>query len=110
MCNFDWAADGRAVGGYPQRGLAAFNRGRLPERQATLSSPLTPVPGAVEIEIDDRGGVERQDLADDQPAEDGNAQRLAKLAALAETDHQWHRAEQCGHGGHHDPPEAPHAS
>src|SRR5580658_6057054 len=75
---------------------------------AARSSPLAPVPRAIEIEVDDRSGIERQDLAYDQPAEDGDAQRLAELAALAEADHQWHRAEQRGHGGHHDGPKAHH--
>jgi hypothetical protein len=38
-----------------------------------LFSPLPPEPDAIEIEIDDRGGgIKRQDLAQDQPAEDGN--------------------------------------
>src|SRR5258708_26719113 len=78
----------------------------LPVLYAVLSSPSAPVPDAIEIEIDDRRGIERQDLAEDQPAEDGNAERLAELAALTHADHQRHGAEQVGHGGHHDPPVA----
>ena len=40
-----------------KRGLTAWNR------------------EAVEEEIDDRGGVEREDLAEDQAADDGDAER-----------------------------------
>src|SRR3954451_6294584 len=71
-----------------------------PPLRIALPPPLAPVPGAVEIKIDHRGGVERQDLADDQPAEDGDAQGLAEFAAFSEPDHQRHRAEQGRHGGH----------
>ncbi len=39
-----------------------------------MSSP--PEAEAVEVEIDDRGGVERQQLAEDQAADDGDAERL----------------------------------
>ena len=77
--------------------------------RARLSSPQMPMPGAIEIEIDHWCGVERQNLAAYQPAEDGDAQGLAEFAAFAEPDHQWNRAEQGGHGGHHDRPEAPQA-
>ena len=46
----------------------------LRESSSAMSSP--PEAEAVEVEIDDRGGVERQQLAEDQAADDGDAERL----------------------------------
>ncbi len=64
---------------------------------------------AVEVQIDDRGGVERQHLADDQAADDGDAERAAQFGAGAGAERQGEGAEQGGHGGHHDGTEAQHA-
>jgi hypothetical protein len=74
-------------------GVRALRSYRLRNGPVTTTPPA-PVPEAIEIEIDDRGGVERQDLAQHQSADDGDAERLAKLAALAHADDQRHRAEQ----------------
>jgi hypothetical protein len=52
------------------------------------------MPEAIEIQIDDGCGVERQDLAQHQSADDGDAERLAEFAAFAHADNQWHGAEQ----------------
>ena len=60
----------------------------------------------VEVEIDHRRGEQRQHLADDQAADDGEAERLAQLGAGALAQHQRQRAEDRRHGGHHDRPEA----
>src|SRR5262245_56550631 len=61
---------------------------------------------AVEREIDDRRGVEREDLAHDQPAHDRDAERLAKLGAHAVPERERHAAEQRRHRGHDDRPKA----
>ena len=68
------------------------------------------MPEAIEIQIDHRCGVEGQDLAQEQSSDDGDAERLAELAAFAHADDQRDRAEQRRHGGHHDRPEAQQAS
>src|SRR6266481_2244274 len=60
----------------------------------------------VEREIDHRGRVEREDLAQNQAAYDGDSQGTAKLGAHAGAESQRQTAEQRGHGGHHDGPEA----
>ena len=61
---------------------------------------------AIEEEIDDGGSEERENLRDDEAADDGDAERAAKLAAGATAEGEWDTAEQRGHGGHHDGTEA----
>ena len=61
---------------------------------------------AVEIEVDHRRRIERQDLADEQAADDRDAERLAQLRAVAEADRQRQGAQDRRHGGHQDGPEA----
>src|ERR1035438_470927 len=61
---------------------------------------------AVEEEVDDRGREQREQLGDQQAADDGDAQGLAEFRAYAHADRQRKAAEQSGHGGHHDGPEA----
>ena len=60
----------------------------------------------IEGQVDDRRGVERQHLAHDQPADDGDAERAAQLAPTPRAERQRQRAQQRRHGGHHDRPEA----
>src|SRR5947208_11985444 len=43
--------------------------------------------------VDHRGGEEGQHLADDEPADDGDAERVAQLRAGAGAEHQRQRAE-----------------
>ena len=61
---------------------------------------------AVKEEVDDRRGEERQGLGDDEPADDGDAERAAELRAGPSTESERQAAEQGGHGGHHDGTEA----
>src|SRR4051794_25184793 len=56
--------------------------------------------------VDHRGGEERQHLADDEPADDGDAERVAQLRAGAGAEHQRQRAEQRRRRGHQDRPQA----
>ena len=60
----------------------------------------------VKEDIDDRRGVEREDLAEEQAADHGDAEGLAELRTDAGAEGQGQAAEQCGHGGHHDGAEA----
>src|SRR3954447_18091947 len=61
---------------------------------------------ALHREIDHRRGVERQQLAEQQAADDRDAEREAQLRARAALEGERHRAEQRGERGHHDRPEA----
>ena len=69
---------------------------------ADSPEPLRPQPKAVEIEINDRRGVQGQQPADDQPANDRNAERAAQFGAFAKADRQRHRPEQRRHRRHDD--------
>ena len=56
----------------------------------------------IKEQINDGGGIEREELADEQPANDGDAQRVTKLGAGAASQRERQRAEERSHGGHHD--------
>ena len=60
----------------------------------------------VEAEIDDRRREQGQHLAEDQPADDRDPERMAQLRAGAGAEHQRQRAEQRRHGRHQDRAEA----
>jgi hypothetical protein len=60
----------------------------------------------IESEIYDRRCVKSKDLRNDQAANDGDAERLAQLAADSHADGQRQFAEHRGHRCHHDRPEA----
>src|SRR5215469_1679110 len=74
--------------------------------RASSPAALGPQTEAIEIEIDDRRGVEGQRLADEQPADDRNAQRATQLRAFTKGDRQWQRPEHRRHRRHHDRAEA----
>src|ERR1700749_2339873 len=85
----------------------------LPMR-ASPSNPRTlganggtgePCVETVEVEKDDWRRVKRQRLADDQPADDGVAERLPDFGSGAGAEHQRNTAEERGHRRHHDRPE-----
>jgi hypothetical protein len=61
---------------------------------------------AVEIEVNHRRGVKGQDLAEDQAADDGQAQRLAHFRAFGTAEQQRQGAEDGRQGGHQDRPQA----
>src|SRR2546427_13306673 len=50
--------------------------------------PCTPELQAVEIQVDDRRGVQRQQLAEQQTADNRDAQLPAQLRARARAEHQ----------------------
>ena len=60
----------------------------------------------IEEQINHRRGIERQHLAEDQAADDGDAERPPQLRAHAGAERQRNAAQQRRHGGHHDGPEA----
>ena len=68
-------------------------------RGATTTKPELE---AVEIEIDDRSGEERQELTHYEAADDGDTERAAKFRAGAVAERERKRAEQRSHGGHED--------
>ena len=49
---------------------------------------VQPEAEAIEIEVDDGGRVEREQLAHQQAADDGDPQRMAQLGTLAAADRQ----------------------
>ena len=63
-----------------------------------------PCSEAIQVKINDRRRVERQELREQQAADDGDAQRLAQFRASAVFQGQRQRAEQRRQGGHHDRP------
>src|SRR5690348_17528991 len=58
--------------------------------------PQAPTPHAelVEVAIDHRRRIQGQELAEQQPADDGNAERSPQLGAVAEAQRERYRAER----------------
>src|SRR5437016_5189717 len=82
----------------------SFSSGRS-ELKLSLATPgFEPLPGALKQQIDDRRGVERESLREQQSADDRDAQGTAQLGAGAESDGERERAEKSSHSGHHDGP------
>src|SRR6516165_6587105 len=67
---------------------------------------LAPEAKPVQIQIDHRCGIKRQRLAENQASDNRDAEWLPKLAAVAHAERKRQRAEQGGHGRHHDGTEA----
>ncbi len=63
----------------------------------------------IESEIHDRRGVEREKLAYDETANDGDAERTAKLRARTRSEGQRKSAEESSHRGHQDGTKTEHA-
>ena len=57
---------------------------------------------AIEEDVDDRRGIEREHLAKQQSAHHGNAQRTPQLRTHALAQRQRNARQQRGHRGHHD--------
>ena len=71
---------------------------------AVIGDAPHPRQQASEAEVDDRRRVQRQELAQQQAADDGHAERPAQFRPGAGTERQRQRAQQGGHGRHHDRP------
>src|SRR5262245_12635635 len=81
--------------------------GRRMNGSAMLITGPRNAPGqSVEGEINDWRGVERQRLANDQPAHDGQAERAPQLTAHAVAQRQRQGTQQRRQRRHHDRPEA----
>src|SRR6185295_3021203 len=87
--------------GNRRRSLFDFLKLRL---EPALDQPVEPV----EIEVDDRGNVERQELRKHQAADHRNAERLAQFGTGAGAERDRQGAEDRGEGRHHDRTEAQH--
>src|SRR3954471_11611886 len=68
---------------------------RLPNggRRGGGTQASAPKTESIEIQIDDRGRVESERLAEDQAPDDRNAQRLSQFAPFAQTDCERNGAE-----------------
>lgn len=75
-------------------------------RRPAAADIAQPDAKTVEIEVDHRRCVEGEDLAQDQPTDDGYPEGAAKLAAIAEADGERESAEQGRVRCHHDRPKA----
>src|SRR6266850_7758064 len=71
-----------------------------------LVGPGEPSLQPLEIEVDHRRDVEGEHLRQQEAADHGEAERLARAAAGAEADGDRQASHQRCHGGHHDGPEA----
>src|ERR1700733_8879302 len=60
----------------------------------------------VKPDVDDRGRIEREQLAEQQAADDADAQGMAQFRTSTAAQSQRQAAEQGRHGGHHDRAEA----
>ena len=58
------------------------------------------------VGVDDRRQIQRDQLRDDEAADDGEAERPPRFAAGAVAERDRHRAEQRRHRRHHDRAEA----
>src|SRR5215510_2595586 len=65
-------------------------------------APCAPELEAVEIQVDDWRGVQRQHLAEKQTTDNRNAQRPAQLRANARAERQRQATQQGRHGDHED--------
>ena len=55
---------------------------------------------AIEIEIDDRSGEERKELAENQASDNSDAEGAAQFGADTCAKSERERSEEGGHGGH----------
>src|SRR5450755_338982 len=86
----------------PRLFLAGDDGLRLRDSAATPPPALQPF----EHQIDDRSGVERQHLRNDEASNDGDAERSAQLRAHPMSNCKGNGAKKRRHGRHHDRPEA----
>src|SRR5262245_2972942 len=92
-------ATGRRMKGVDRLIVASWPRALGVRRAEPLRQPVEP-------QIDHRRGEQGEHLAQQEPADDRDAERMAQLGADAGAEHQRQRAEHRRHGGHQDRPEA----
>src|SRR5690348_2973525 len=69
-------------------------------RFAASQPPPPPMLQAIHKQVNDRGCVKRQKLADDESADNGDAERTPQLRSGAMSKGKRNSAQQRGHGGH----------
>src|SRR5580692_6782889 len=74
--------------------------------RALAPAGFPPKAEAVEIEVNNGGGIKRENLAENKAADDGDAQGTANFRADALADDHGQGAKQGGHGGHENGTEA----
>src|SRR3954463_4877413 len=57
---------------------------------------------ALEVDVDDGGDVEGEELGNEETADDGDAKGAARFGAGAEAEGDREGSHERGHGGHHD--------
>src|SRR5579872_5043496 len=57
---------------------------------------------AIKEDIDNRGCVEREDLAQQETAYHRDSERMAQFRSQAGSNRERNPTQQCGHRGHHD--------
>src|ERR1700756_5232192 len=86
--------------------LASLGRRGLPAARGTgvqaRPQAAAPSPETIQIQIHHGRRVERQHLADDEPAYDRDTERLAHLGPITCVECEWQRAEHGRKGSHHD--------
>src|ERR1700730_5550140 len=70
--------------------------------QLWLASGLEAAVDAIEVNVDDRGDVEGQQLRDQESVDHGNSQRLTQLGTGTGTERDWQCAKKSGKGRPHD--------
>src|SRR5215472_2429131 len=95
-----------ATGRRMKTSVGFMGGGSWPNRGVRLAAPAEAPAEIVEGEVDHRGGEKRQHLAHDQPADNGDAERLAQLRTGAAAQHEGERPQDRRHGRHQDWPEA----
>src|SRR5215471_6250522 len=99
----------RLFGGKSMRGCFGSLARPSGRRRWHLPRPKSPEGGAAqptEIKIDHGRCVKREELADQESADDRIAERLADLGAGAAAERERNATQERRHGGHHDRPEA----
>ncbi len=89
-----------------RRPLGGLRRLRQVELGLQLRRWAEPRLHALHRQVDDRGRIEREQLAQQQAADDGDAERVAQLRAGAALEGERNGAEQGRERGHHDRAEA----
>src|ERR1700676_2151494 len=98
-------ATGRAMNGC-DRFMRLLRFTRRAWRRVPVETRAHAARERIEAEIDHRRGEQRERLRHDQPAHDRNPQRPPQFGTRAPAEHQRQRAEERGHRGHQDGPEA----
>src|SRR5579885_1694179 len=75
-------------------------------RVAGSAAAANPDLYSIHVEINDRRGEEREELAQDEAADDSYSEWAAKLCASAMANGEWQGAEKCRHRGHENRTEA----